>query len=209
MAVTPLFITMFTPLYAGEVRQLQESFSEFNLELSAVEIACRGSWILNVQQKARVIHAALDQHPNRPIVWLDADARMRAYPELLMSMDDGVDFAAFMIPGVFKIARKRPWGPERGPEALAGGTMYFGNTAATRRLVERWLVCCVERPTTWEQQNLQRALGQMLDAGGPIRWERLPQAYLKVFDRNWYPGEKGSVVIEHMQASRRLKRKVT
>ena len=208
--MNPLFVTMYTPMYEGEMRQLRRTIDAHALELFAIEIESRGSWIANVQQKAVVIWRMLEMYQTRPIVWLDADARVKLYPDLLMKMSPDTDFAAYFIPDVFKNTNKRPWGPERSPEALAGGTMYFGNTGPARMLVSGWIAECQCHPRVWEQQNLQRMVGKMLDNQDvDFHYGRLPQSYCKVFDHKWFPGEEGPTVIEHTQASRRLKRKVT
>lgn len=207
--MNPLFVTMYTPLYEKEVAALLESITDLggDVELLPVKIDCRGSWIANVQQKADVVLGAMDDWPNRDIVWVDSDARFKAEPTLLYEMETRMNFAAYFIPDVFKAPMRRPWGPQRSSSALAGGTMYFANRQATRNLVIDWIAACQLRPTTWEQQNLQRVLGETIDSD-VFYFSHLPQAYCKVFDRDWYPREEGPVVILHTQASRKLKRKV-
>lgn len=152
----------------------------------------------------------LASHPGRAVVWLDADARMKAKPTLLLDLvHKACDVAFYFIPDVFKRLDSRPWGAHRGPEALAGGTMFFQNTNPTRKLVERWCIISKARPKRWEQQNLQAALGDMLDnPNESIQVVTLPQSYCRVFDRAPYAGEPDEIVVLHTQASRRLKRMV-
>jgi hypothetical protein len=203
-----MFITMYTPLYASEVDELVMTAREHGVEVGPIQIECRGSWLANVQQKAEVVHQEMTRVPHRPIVWVDADARFRAEPTLLYEMPARISFAAYFIEGVFKSPMRRPWGPQRSSSALAGGTMYFAPYDSTRNLVLDWISACTARPTVWEQQNLQRALGETLDSGELFYFSNLPQSYCKVFDCKWYPHQKGPVVIEHTQASRKLKRRV-
>jgi hypothetical protein len=122
----------------------------------------------------------MGEHPGRPLVWLDADARVRQVPGLLLNLD--CDFAAH-------------W--KEGTELLSG-TLYFGGTDAARRLAQAWAALCRAEPDVWDQKHLQK----VVEHADGLRAERLPAPYTLIFD---LMADQGPPVIEHLQASRKLR----
>ncbi|MFM7851762.1 MAG: putative nucleotide-diphospho-sugar transferase, partial [Flammeovirgaceae bacterium] len=102
-----------------------------------------------------------------------------------------------------KNASLKPW--TRGDEALAGGTLYFNNTDISKELIAAWKKESQANPNRWEQQSLQKVWEQFDNKG--LRTFNFPQSYCKVFDCKWFEPEQ-PVVVEHTQASRKLKNKV-
>jgi hypothetical protein len=197
--------TFYTPEYAAEAQGLRDSCKTFGIPLIESERKSRGSWSANCNQKPEVILSILESLGSAysGVLWVDADARFRRVPEFEFSE---MDFAYFRIPRVFKRG-DAPWGAHHGTDAVASGTLYFRFSGSSLSLLRRWIDECDARPSRWDQQSLQAALGGMLDRD-LIRVGVLPQGWCKVVDCRWFPGEKREVVIEHMQASRRLKRHV-
>ena len=117
-----------------------------------------------------------------PVVYTDVDARFRSRPIALDELD--CDFAAH-------------W---RNGQELLSGTLYIGGGAAAAELVDLWILENESNPNRWDQKNLQAVLGRE-----PSRWRTvdLPSAYCKIFDTM-----HGEPVIEHFQASRRLRKVV-
>jgi hypothetical protein len=162
------------------------------------------SWVHNCTMKAEVILKAIHEL-NSGIVWTDADARFKEYPRLFEQLEE-YDFACYWIPNVWnqpKNAHLKPW--TRGNEALAGGTLFFNKTQIAIDLIEAWKKQSEANPTVWEQQSLQKVWEEFDNKG--LRTFNFPQSYCKVFDCKWFEPEQ-TIVIEHMQASRRLKGKV-
>jgi hypothetical protein len=180
--------------YEREVERLLASAEAFGVPLVAYAVPNRGSWRLNLNDKSAVILHALDEWPDRDIVFLDADAVIRSYPRLFdeLSESRAHDLAACF----FEESRL-----ERGE--LLSGTLWVANTAAGRGIVERWDRYARKHP----EIRHQKALAVVLGAGRPgepgERIYRLPRAYTRIFD---HPGMRGvEPVIEHFQASRRLR----
>ena len=92
-------------------------------------------------------------HPGRPIVWLDADARVRSMPILFGGLIHRADFAAH-------------W---REQSELLSGTLYFAPTPAAAALLSAWKAEQDQRPNEWDQVNLQRTLTRLAATNQPIR----------------------------------------
>lgn len=212
-------VTFYTPEYKEEADEwrrtchqyLQPELDPRNPDPSIVqypfksyEMPSKKSWVHNCTMKAEVILRALNDF-NCGIVWTDADARFKSYPTEFNKLNN-YDFACYWIPDVWnKLHNKRlkPW--SRGNEALAGGTLYFNNTDISRELIAAWKKESEANPTRWEQQSLQKVWEEFDNKG--LRTYNFPQSYCKVFDCKWFEPEQ-KIVIEHTQASRRLKNKV-
>ena len=182
--------------YPGDIETKQYPFKSY-------EMSSKGSWVHNCTMKADVVLQALNEF-KCGVVWTDADARFKAVPTIFEQLND-YDFGCYWIPDVWnqsKNSHLRPWGSDRGNEALAGGTMYFNNTQASRDLIQEWKEESQANPTRWEQQSLQKVWDKYDKQG--LKTFNFPQSYCKVFDCRWFEPEK-EIVIEHTQASRRLK----
>jgi len=213
-------ITFYTPEYKEEAIQWRQSCHQFiqmpidathqikvdyqQFPFKSYEMPSKKSWVHNCTMKAEVILKAIDEL-NSGIVWTDADARFRSYPKLFETLKN-YDFACYWIPEVWnqpKNSHLKPW--SRGNEALAGGTLFFNNTKIAIDLIHAWKKQSEANPTVWEQQSLQKVWEEFDNKG--LRTFNLPQSYCKVFDCKWFEPQQ-PIVIEHMQASRKLKSKV-
>lgn len=201
----PITITFYTPEYKEEARRLEETCKLFNLPFYSYEKKSKGSWVHNCTMKAEVIQDALYLH-KQSVLWIDADGRYKSHPTIFDSTQlYECDFGAYFIPEVWNQPRNihlRPWGADRGNEALAGGTMFFNYTDKSFNLIDDWKKESQANPNRWEQQSLQK-IWDKYDREG-LKTYFFNQAYCKVFDCKWFEEEK-QVVVEHTQASRRLK----
>ena len=199
-------ITFYTPEYGEEVKEWSNSCSGYlTTPFKAYSIPSKGSWVHNCTMKAEVILEALNEGAG--VVWTDADARFKAFPKLFQELEN-YDFGCYWIPNVWnkpKNVQLRPWGLDRGNEALAGGTLFFNNTQITKDLITDWKTESEANPTRWEQQSLQK-IWDKYDRKG-LKTFNFPQGYCRVFDAPWFEPEN-EVVIEHTQASRRLRRTI-
>jgi len=181
----PVVISYYTKDtgYAVEVKRLRRSLYVHGLEHDVVGVDSLGSWQANTHYKAAFIRNMLKKYPSRALLFLDADAAVCKYPELFVGMTD-IDIAVHFRHG----------------KELLSGTLYFRNTEATRTLVDNWIALNDANPSVWEQKNLATVLEKM----DGIRVHRLPPEYCCIFDT--MIKESGDPVIEHYQASRRLKK---
>lgn len=178
----PLFCSFHAgPGYAEEARGLAESLDALGLPHVIRALPDAGAWELNCGRKPVFLLDVAREHPDRPLVWLDADARVVQAPTLFDSLE--CDVACHYRHG----------------EELLSGTLYFGGTDGAIDLLNEWASECQRNPNEWDQRVLQAIL-----ADRPHRWrvQTLPAEYVRIFDAD----DMGEAVILHRQASRRLKR---
>lgn len=180
--MTPLFISFHTGgQYERHAAELSETLTTFNLPHEIEHMPCTGRWSSNCAMKAQFILSKMDAWPFRPLVWLDADARVRKYPEMLMSMSATTDFAAHWLDKV----------------ELLSGTLYFGGTVASVDLVQDWKKRCTAQPNVWDQRHLSESVNQMPE----LNVVYLPEGYTRIFDRHKRI-DPNEIYVEHLQASR-------
>ena len=201
-----MVVSYYTPEYAGEVKDFESCCNAHVLKHCTTAVESRGSWRLNCGRKASFLHEQLLLH-KEPILWVDIDGRFRGHPDVLASpvFIENHDFAIWFIPRYRMQPAHVPGGPSSGNDGTASGTMWFNYSPMALRFLEIWMQE-EHGQGQWEQQ----VLGEVWHYARPqeLRTFRLSQRYCKVFDVPWFKDEKGPVIIEHMQASRRLKRKV-
>jgi|WetSurSiteA1Bulk_404760.scaffolds.fasta_scaffold00047_32 hypothetical protein len=180
-----IIVNYFTPEYEDEAVQLRATCKAFNLDYHLQRVTSFGTWWDNLHIREDFLLKMLDEYPQRSLVWIDADGRVKQYPALFDSLDDSqFDFVVHHF---------------RGYE-LYGGTMWFRNCESSRDLISAWRDLDMRDKHFKEQLNLQRII-----AMNPQRWRigELPPNYAKIFD---FMRNVPNAVIEHYQASRRKKR---
>jgi Methyltransferase domain len=186
----PLVISFYTKNtdYEIEARKLSESCERLQLDHRVVGLESRGSWEANCSLKSEFVYD-LWKTSGRPVLWVDADAVLHSSPELLRGCR--ADFA---------IHKCRGW-------QFASGTLFFNQTTAAATLMHRWIARCRQNPRVWDQENLDLAWEETV-AVHPLETLWLPEPYCRIFDL--HEGRSPAAgVIEHFQASRRLKAKVS
>ncbi len=189
----PIVVSYFTEgtEYEKHAKQLEASARKFGLEVEIEGVPNLGSWQRNTHFKARFIHQKIQQHTDRGLLWIDADAKVLNYPEFF----DNFDHNKFDL-GVFYRQRLHA-------EELLSGTLYISPTSRAKKAMYKGIDMNETFTTEWDQSNLQR----LLDEFEGIRVERMPPEYCCIFDS--MIGEISSdPVIEHYQASRKLKRTI-
>lgn len=191
--MSPLFVSYHTPdaLYADHARGLMESLRQHQLDHHLDQVEPLGSWLKNTARKAGWLLEVRRKNPGRPLVWLDADSRVKAPPVLFDEM------AARCVDLAFHTFR--------GQQACSG-TVFCGAGPLGTRALELWAELCESRPRLFDQVNLAAAAKEMSSVPGFL-FEELPPAYCFIFDlsRKAYPGVEP--VIEHWQASRQVTNK--
>jgi hypothetical protein len=184
--MSPVIVSFYTPAYEAEAREMERTARAFGFFTDVRAVPDLGDWCANCAQKPAFIRDRMRDYPGRPVVWLDADARVRKPPVLLCHLR--CDFAAHWRYGV----------------ELLSGTMLFNPTPAAMALAERWCEAQQRAPGTWDQQTLQKVVE--FGAVDGLKVHHLPPEYTAIFDARLCPPDE--VVIEHMQASRRLAHRV-
>jgi hypothetical protein len=176
--------TLFASFYTGdgyaiEARQLIDTLRHHGLEYVVEERANAGDWLRNCGGKAAFLLDVRRRFPGRPVVWVDADARIREQPILfdVLNCDIGAHW----------------WQDDH----LASGTVYVGTSEHATRLLEAWRDACNAHPEQTDQAVLQ---GIIETWPHRLHVAKLPATYCAIFDAGI-----GNPVIEHMQASRRLR----
>jgi hypothetical protein len=195
----PIYVSYYTVGggYEEEAAGLLQSLDAFKLPYRAIGVNLQApsaqraaqAWRGAAQYKAEILRDMLKAMPGRALVWLDADARVVAEPELFASLN--CDLAGHWY---------------RGRELLSG-TLYFGPSAAARQLVEDWIQSNRAQPGSWDQRNLQRIVA----ASTKLHVERLPPEYAWIDagggkDLSFRAYGSRRPVIVQRQASRRLKK---
>lgn len=177
--------------YEKDARRLKRSLRKFKIDydIKGVEqkLESRYDWKMNTHYKPEFILQMVEKHPDKSIVWVDADAEVVKEPVKFKSFTDDV--------GVHM--RPRPDGQQ--PELLSG-TMIFKNNEKSREILHKWIDRNYEDQVMdkSEQINLQK----VLEVVQPVSINWLPHSYVS-FDI--YPDD--DPVIVHHQASRRYKHK--
>lgn len=172
-------------IYAEEVKKLEASLKRHKMDYELVAIRDQSSWHENAHFKPYFIKQMLYRHFPKDVLYIDADAIVQQYPYLFDTFKADLGVVYF----------KRP----HHDEELLGGTLYFANNARTMELVDRWIACCLEYHTVWDQKVLQHIIYETKDIN--IKIERLPPNYCQIFDLMQHVGH---AVIEHFQASRKV-----
>lgn len=183
--MTPLFVSYYTrgSPYEAEAQALSEGLRAFGLSHEICGVTPRGSWEKNCAYKPTFILDMLVKHPGTPIVWVDADARIRRRPDLFDSLDCDIAFH------------------RKGGEELLSGTLYFGPTKAAMEILREWQSRCADNPLEWDQ----RCLDSVVKENRPgARFGELPASYVSIFDAHM----SDAPVILHMQRSRKHHRHV-
>lgn len=186
----PLVVSYFTDeFYQREAFELARSCQTFGLEYHIQQVRDLGDWRENTNTKPSFLQSMMKMYPERDILWLDADARVRDHPELLLKIQAPIAFR--MFPG----------------DKPGSGTVFL--RAGSRALLEEWLLLVKRHPHHTDQVCMGTAVKKL-----GISPFLLPQSYCWIFDEDslkrsggYYNPMDSTPVIEHMQASRWTRRK--
>ena len=183
--------------YEREVERLRASAAALEIPLEEFVYPPLGSWRMNLNYKSLCIAEAMDEFPDRDIVFIDADAAIRKYPFLF----DGLSALREYDIAFHRLVRSHL---DPGRELLSG-TLWVANTERGRELIAAWHRKAIQKPAIRHQKALDEALNSKT-AGW--RCFTLPLAYTAIFDHPSVRGGRIDPVIEHFQASRRLRKAV-
>lgn len=182
-----MFVSYYTKDtgYEEEAKKLISSLEKFNLPYDVEAVDNFGSWQSNTSYKAMFCKKMLEKH-RKPIVFVDADAIIQQDPILFGALGD------------YDVAMHYKDGKE-----LLSGTLYFNNTKLSRAVINEWIKEVKKDESIWEQKNLAKSIEQVENNEPDFKLFNLPATYCQIFDSMKDAGEP---VVEHFQASRKLKR---
>jgi len=186
--------------YQDEVKRLIDSAQALGVPLRVYAYPPSGTWRENLNYKSACITRAFVDYTGKDIVFVDADAVFRQWPVLFdeLSAKHEYDLSACF----YGYAQRSGDADE-----LLSGTLWIQNGEMGRALVKRWHEIGLRRPDVRHQMCLKLALAEMQADGRAVRVFRHPFAYTCIFD--YHAARRGQEpVIEHYQASRRLRRQV-
>jgi len=197
----PMIISFYTRNtgYEKEIKNLIGSLKRFNLEHKIYKYSPKGTWRNNLNYKSLTILRALEEFPEKDIVFIDADAIVRKYPLLFteLSKKKDYDIAAHFF----------DYDPRSGIlDELLSGTLWIQNSKKGRKLIEEWHGIALDNSSIIHQRCLKIAIQKLNEDKTEIEVYRLPFEYTCIFD--YEKGRKLDPVIEHFQASRYLRREV-
>ncbi len=182
------FYTLNTP-YEQEAERLIESCKKWNLDYCIEGLPSQGSWEKNCALKPFYILKKI-QTLQKPLFWVDADAAFLKAP----------DFSQF---GEYDVAvRSLEFLPEDHTSRVLSGSLFVNHTENAQKLIEAWCAECQLQQTDWDQVALRNVLAR---APQTTRIGPLPVGYCKIYDIDTFFIGDEEVVVEHYQASRRLK----
>jgi len=176
------FYTIDTP-YETEVQNLVKSLQDLNILYTIEGYENRGEWVENAGIKPEHIYDMMIKYPEYDILYVDADAIVRSYPELFDTFEGDIGVHYY-----------------KGKELLSG-TIYLKNNHKMRSLVRYWIMEQHKNIRTWDQKTLTKVINDFKDELD-LKIIDIPPSYVKIFN---YDMCEEPPVIEHFQASRRFK----
>ena len=192
----PIFISYHTEHYTQVLeKHLLPSLMELNLEYDIESIKGLGNWYDNTRYKATHILKMLLKH-KRPVVFIDADAKIKLRPKLFFYLDDydiGIHYLDW-----YKFWRDREGGDKM--EALSG-TLYLNYSYKVMGFLEDWIEENKgHKYDRTEQENMQTTLE---------RWKSILKVYELPIEYSTIIKQDGTIpeyikepVIIHHQAGR-------
>lgn len=175
--------------YEDFASRLAKSLWPLDVPFEIEAVPNRKDWNKNCHFKANFISRKLKENPDKDIIWVDADAIFHQYPELFDELD--CDFSAHF----------RLW--IHNPNELLSGTLFIANNSTMQTIIDEWISMNNKQPGNWDQRNLQRVIRSNRFL---IKVFNMPVEYCCIFDDQ--NRKRIDPVIEHFQASRKLRRAV-
>ena len=150
------YFTMNTPYQAVAHDYLMPSVFERSIPSDIRGVESLGSWGKNTSYKPTFIKRMMVLHPDKNIVFLDADAEVVAYPELFDHIPEEYNIAVHILD-------KDRWynRSNGGEEELLSGTLFVRNCETSHNIVNRWIGLCSLDEKKWEQKVLQDVIDEM------------------------------------------------
>lgn len=177
-----------TPPYINEVVFWEESINAFQYKYQVHELTNTNDWMGNCLLKPAVILRVFNK-TQQDILWLDVDMRIRKSISLIEDNVNNYDFMCYERTECKMHNTGWHWN---------AGVVFFKQSKAGRKLLERWVKNCAES-TTSEFMPEQKALHSAWHYANP-KTLSLPETYNADWDK-----KIDGVVLEHLKVSRKYK----
>ncbi|MCI0382024.1 MAG: hypothetical protein L0207_03105 [Chlamydiae bacterium] len=197
----PLVVSFYTvnSIYEVEVQNLIASCDHFSIDYLIEPITSFGSWELNCAYKPFFIYEKL-RVCKKSLLWIDADGKFLQKPSFISAFKG--DFAVRINKDL----------PLTHPSRIISSTIFVQYNANGLQIVKRWIEKTTKqildpnrKEEFWDQISLNEAL-QSIDF--PAKINGIPLPYAKIFDHPIDCKLVQNPIIEHYQASRRIKRSI-
>lgn len=178
---------------------LLPSLQKWDLPYIAKKVPDFGSWEANTGYKSEFILDMLIEH-QEDICFIDSDARIVQYPNLLFQIPENFDLAYHDLNRFLHCQETRP----QAKYELLTGTIIFRYNLKVLNLLNVWIKNVQREITTPEQLILQRIMRNNKD----FQVFKLPVDYCAILRNNELPNYIKNPVIIHTQASRLYKNKI-
>ena len=180
--------------YAEEIKKLKSSAKKNGYEIYVEGIRNLGSWDLNTKHKPNLILNAMKKYPKEDyFLFLDADAIVNKK----IPMDE--------IKGDIAVCHKKVESRKQ-KGWLLSGTIFIKNNEKMKKIMYEWIEINKKNPKTYDQDTLYTILKRNFQE---IEIQRISLKYCKINGSKCSSHKKiTNPIIEHNQASRRLKRKI-
>lgn len=188
------FYTLDTP-YEEEVKYLQASCLEWNIDHVIEGVPSAGSWEMNCAFKPLFILQKMAKY-KRPLLWVDADA------VFVRPLEHTDAFSADVGVRLYDCADDHP-------SRIVTATLFVNATAPAQEIVELWAKECMSmlakknREEVWDQDALRRVF---LAHKHRVNFAALPEEYSKIVGHPEDEQKCINPMILQYQASRRYKR---
>ena len=182
--------------YAKEIERLDDSLRKFDISRKFYAYPPLGTWRMNLNYKSQCILKAMREFPGKDIVFIDADGVVRKHPALF---DELTASGAYDIAASFHKFQRQSGDSDE----LLSGTLWIQNCKSAREIISLWHEIGMTHPNIRHQKCLKLAIDEL---GRRDRLYRMPFEYTYIFDYHY--AEQREPVIEHFQASRRLRQQV-
>lgn len=190
----PLYVSCYTQdtLYEQHARDWVKSLQRFGLEHHVEPYESTGDWKNNTRKKPAFIRRMMQKFPDRQIVWLDIDARVRKYPALFQ------DFQNKSAPvACFDFDPQEYVEGATAKKHLANGTLYLSNCPYSKDFVHDWVNNTTRDPDGTDLTSFHKTAKEWQEKTGFTIYN-IPPEYCKI--ASLMPDVEP--VIEHLQASR-------
>ncbi len=176
---------------------LLPTLKKWDLKYYIEPIDSLGNWNKNTSFKADFVLKMLEKW-KQDIIWIDADATIEQYPELLYNIPLKYDAGIFYLDWYLHWKNQ----PNQTKRELISATMMFRYNPKVLEMVKEWIKQCKLNPDIWEQKVLQN----ILEKDNTLNIYKLPPEYCSIIlDNKRLPNYITSPVIIQWQASRKYR----